>query len=156
MTARDMRRAALALGCVLAVAAAGRLATAPHLAGWYAALDKPAFNPPNAIFAPMWGTLYILMVLALWRILRQAPARRTALALFFAQLAFNAAWPWMFFAANSPLLGLLNVVPQFLLVLAAAAAAWRVDRLAGLCLAPLAAWVGFALALNAAIWRLNP
>jgi tryptophan-rich sensory protein len=41
-------------------------------------------------------------------------------------------------------------------VLAAAVAAWRVDRFAGSCLVPLAAWVGFALALNAAIWRLNP
>ena len=32
---------------------------------------------------------------------------------------------------------------------------WTVDRLAGLLLVPLLAWVGFATVLNAAIWRLN-
>lgn len=158
MTARyDGWLAGVGILGIAAVASAGRLATAPHLAGWYAALAKPAFNPPNAIFAPTWATLYIVMAVALWRLLRHAPspARRAALLLFFAQLAFNAAWPWMFFAANSPLLGLLNIGPQLLLVLAAAGSAWRLDRAAGLCLAPLAGWVGFALVLNAEIWRLN-
>lgn len=160
MTARprDAVLAALALACVTAVAVAGRLATAPHLASWYAGLDKPGFTPPDGVFAPAWATLYLLMGLALWRVLRQAPApaRQRALVLFFAQLALNAAWPWMFFAANSPQLGLINVGLQLGLVVAAVAACWRVDRLAGLCLVPLAAWVAFALALNLAIWRLNP
>jgi tryptophan-rich sensory protein len=40
-------------------------------------------------------------------------------AIFFIQLALNAAWPWMFFAANSSLLGMINIVPQFALIVAA-------------------------------------
>ena len=78
-----------------------------------------------------------------------------ALALFFLQLALNAAWSWMFFGAHSPLLGLINIVPQFLLVVATLIAFLRLDGPAGLAMAPLAAWVGFAVALNAAIWQLN-
>ena len=61
----------------------------------------------------------------------------------------------MFFAAQSPLLGLINIVPQFVLVVAVTMAFLRLDRIAGYCLLPLAAWVGFASVLNAAIWWLN-
>ena len=113
---RDIGTAAFAVLLVVAVSACGQLATYPNLAPWYAGLAKPSFNPPNWVFAPVWSALYALMAFALWRILRLAPspARRAALALFFLQLALNAAWSWMFFAAHSPLLGLINVVPQWL------------------------------------------
>ena len=133
-------------------------ATFPNLAPWYAGLAKPSFNPPNWLFGPAWGTLYVLMAVAAWRILRLAPGtpgRRTALSLFFLQLALNAAWSWMFFAAHNPLLGLVNILPQLVVILLTIAACWRLDRIAGLCLVPLAAWVGFASTLNLAIWRLN-
>jgi benzodiazapine receptor len=82
-------------------------------------------------------------------------ARRFALTLFFVQLTLNAAWSWMFFGANSPLLGMINIVPQLLVILAAVVAFHRVDKVAAWCLVPLAAWVGFASVLNIAIWRLN-
>jgi tryptophan-rich sensory protein len=61
----------------------------------------------------------------------------------------------MFFGAHSPLLGMINIIPQLLIILAAIVAFYRLDRIAGLCLMPLAAWVGFASVLNIAIWRLN-
>ena len=154
---RDLGAAAVAIAAVVAVSLAGQAATYPNLA-WYAGLAKPAFNPPNWVFAPVWSALYALMAFALWRVLRlgpPAPARRTALALFFLQLALNAAWSWMFFAAHSPLLGLVNVVPQWLIVAATIFAFARLDRLAAWCLAPLALWLGYATALNAALWWLN-
>lgn len=148
----------LAIAVVGSASVAGQIATYPNLAPWYASLVKPAFNPPNWIFAPVWTILYALMAFAVWRILRlppASPARRVALTLFSVQLALNAAWSWMFFGANSPLLGMINIVPQFLVVLAAVVAFHRLDKVAGWCLAPLAAWVAFASALNVAIWRLN-
>ena len=153
---RDISIAAIPLAAVVATSALGQYATFPNL-GWYAGLIKPWFNPPNWIFGPAWTTLYALMAFAAFRVLKQAPspARRIALILFFAQLALNAAWSWMFFAAHSPLLGLIDIVPQFFLIIATVVAATRVDRLAGLCLVPLLLWVGFATALNAAIYTLN-
>jgi len=147
---------ALAVIAVLAASVAGQLATASHLA-WYARLAKPSFTPPDWVFGPVWGALYLLMAFAVWRVVKRpaSPARAVALALFFLQLTLNAAWSWMFFGAHSPLLGLLNIIPQFLLIVATVVAFLRLDRLAGLAMAPLAAWVGFAVALNAAIWQLN-
>ena len=119
-----------------------------NLAPWYAGLVKPSFNPPNWIFAPVWTTLYALMAFALWRILRvRMPSsmhRRYMVGLFFLLLALNAAWSWMFFWAHSPLLGLINIVPQLGVVIATVVSFARVDRLAAFCLLPLAAWVAFA------------
>src|SRR3569623_1327784 len=150
---RNVLYAAIAAVSVVAVLELGQLATFPNLEPWYAGLAKPAFNPPNWIFGPVWTTLYALMGFALWRVLRTtAPLRRLAVLLFYAQLVLNAAWSWMFFAAQSPAAGVANIIPQWLLIVATVAVFWRVDRLAALCLLPLAAWVGFAAVLNFEIW----
>ena len=150
------KRFAISVLPVVAAILLGQAATYPNLAPWYAHLAKPSFNPPNWIFGPVWTTLYLLMALAVWRILgTEAAQKRAALILFFVQLAFNIAWSWMFFGLHDPLLGLCNIVPQELLVVATMLLFWRIDRLAGLCLLPLACWVAFAALLNFEIWRLN-
>ncbi len=151
-------RAAIAVVPIVAASLLEQWATYPNLAPWYAGLVKPSFNPPNWIFAPVWTILYLLMAYALWRILKVSgndADRRAALILFFVQLALNALWSWLFFGLNNPLAGLLNIVPQLLLILATIDRFRRLDRLAALCLAPLAAWVAFASLLNFEIWRLN-
>lgn len=151
------RAAVLAVALVFFDSLLGQAATLPNLAPWYLGLAKPGFTPPNAVFGPVWTLLYALMALAFWRILIQPKqqARSLAIGLFLAQLALNVIWSFAFFAAHSPLLGLIDIVPQEALVVATTILFWRLDRLAGLCLAPLALWVGYATALNFAIWRLN-
>lgn len=155
---RDITFALIALALVAATSILGQIATYPNLSPWYAGLAKPSFNPPNWIFAPVWTTLYALMAFALWRILRVQKTSthlNYAVGLFLLLLALNAAWSWMFFWAHSPLLGLINIVPQFVVVLATIVSFARVDGLAAICLLPLAAWVAFAGVLNFAIWLLN-
>src|SRR6476469_1388722 len=140
---RDVGFGILAIIAVAAASVVGQLATYPNLVPWYAGLVKPSFNPPNWMFGPVWTTLYLLMAFAVWRILRLPEAsaeRRWALVFFFAQLALNAAWS-CFFAAHNPLLGLINIVPQILIILATIVAFYRVDKLAAWCIMPLAAWV---------------
>ncbi|HEY1309526.1 MAG TPA: TspO/MBR family protein [Pseudolabrys sp.] len=124
----------LAVIAVLATSVAGQFATSPNL-GWYAGLLKPSFNPPNGIFAPVWGALYLLMAFAVWRVvgLPSTRACNVALVLFFLQLALNAAWSWMFFGSQSPLLGLVDVIPQLLVIVATIIAffgstGWRASR----------------------------
>jgi benzodiazapine receptor len=154
---RDIGFAALAVAAVAGALLLGQLATYPNLP-WHAGLAKPSFNPPNWLFGPVWTALYVLMAFALWRILRISQPlseRRLALALFFVQLGLNVAWSWMFFAAHSPFLGMINIVPQWLAVVATAGALFRLDKVAAWCLVPLVAWIGFASVLNIAIWRLN-
>ena len=154
---RPGRAALLAAGLVFLDSLLGQLATFPKLVPWYASLAKPGFNPPNAIFGPVWTLLYALMALAFWRILvlPEQKGRKAAIGLFLAQLALNVLWSFAFFAAESPMLGLVDIVPQDVLVGATLVLFWRLDRFAGLCLLPLFLWVGFAGALNFEIWRLN-
>jgi translocator protein len=154
---RDFRLAALAIILVAAASVLGQLATYPNLA-WYANLAKPSFDPRDWVFAPVWTTLYLLMAFALWRVLRPRDnftLRRLASNLLFVQLALNAAWSWMFFATHDPLLGVIDIVPQFLVILGTIVAFRRLDRTAAWCLVPLAAWVAFAGVLNIAVWLLN-
>ncbi|MET0668897.1 MAG: TspO/MBR family protein [Xanthobacteraceae bacterium] len=154
---RNVLFAALAVAAVGMASFAAQVATYPNLVPWHAGLIKPPFNPPDWVFGPVWTALYSLIAYAVWRIMRlpSSPARSRALMLFFVQLALNAAWSWMFFGANSPALGLINIVPQLAVILATIVAFYRLDRVAALCLVPLAAWVTFASLLNFEIWRLN-
>jgi benzodiazapine receptor len=155
---RNAAFAALVVGVVVATSVLGQIATYPNLTPWYAGLSKPSFNPPNWVFAPVWTTLYALMAFALWRMLRlpaRTAGRARALLLFFVQLALNAAWSWLFFWAHSPLLGLIDIVPQLAVIVATITAISRLDTLAAWCLAPLAAWVAYASVLNFSIWWLN-
>jgi tryptophan-rich sensory protein len=157
-TARDVTFGLVAVAAVVIASLLGQWATFPNLVPWYASLAKPGFNPPNWVFAPVWTVLYALMAFAAWRILRlpaATPGRGAALVAFFGQLVLNVAWSWLFFAAHSPLLGIVDIVPQWVLVVVAAVLFMRLDAVAGWCLVPLALWVAYAGVLTVSIWMLN-
>jgi tryptophan-rich sensory protein len=157
-TARDVTFGLVAVAAVVIASLLGQWATFPNLVPWYASLAKPGFNPPNWVFAPVWTVLYALMAFAAWRILRlpaATPGRGAALVAFFAQLVLNVAWSWLFFAAHSPLLGIVDIVPQWVLVVVTAALFMRLDAVAGWCLVPLALWVAYAGVLTVSIFMLN-
>ncbi|GLK66500.1 TspO/MBR family protein [Hansschlegelia plantiphila] len=154
-------RSLLVLLCALAVcfgaAQLGAAATYPNLAPWYEGLAKPPFNPPNAAFPIAWSILFALMAVSLWRvvILGEGTARRRALIAFAVQLAFNIGWSFAFFAARSPLLGLIEIGP-FLAAIAWTIGRFRpIDGIAAALLYPYLAWVTFAALLNASILVLN-
>ena len=154
---RDIAGLAVFLALCLAVSAIGGAVTATSVGGWYQALHKPSFNPPDWIFAPVWTALYLMMAVAGWLVWRGHGLRgaRTAMTLFGAQLALNLGWSILFFGFRSIGAALVEVVILLLAILATTAAFWRRDRLAGMLFVPYAAWVAYATLLNAALWRLN-
>ena len=52
------------LALCFAVSIAGAVVTATSVGTWYTTLQKPAFNPPNWIFAPVWTALFVMMAVA--------------------------------------------------------------------------------------------
>ena len=121
---------------------------------WYAQLAKPAFNPPNWIFAPVWSTLYVLIAIAGWRTWERDRGG-PPMMLWWAQLALNFLWSPVFFAAHLTGPALAVIVLLLAGILAFIAASWKHDRTAAALFLPYAAWVGFASVLNGAIFYLN-
>jgi tryptophan-rich sensory protein len=132
----------------------GGRATLPGLAHWYPALAKPSWTPPSWLFGPVWTLLYAMLAVAGWLAWREGRSRRGTL-LFLLQLALNAAWPWVFFGERRLGLALVCAAALWLAILGTLAAFWRVSRGAAILLLPYLAWIGFAVALNAAIWWKN-
>jgi benzodiazapine receptor len=124
---------------------------------WHARLQKPAWNPPNWIFGPVWTALYTMMAVAAWFVWKRGgfAAQLIALSLFLLQLLINALWSPLFFGLRNPALAFVDIVLLWLALLATVVAFWKVRPLAGALLVPYLAWVTFAGALNFAIWRLN-
>lgn len=121
---------------------------------WYAALEKPAFNPPNWIFAPVWTTLYIMIAVAGWRTLLVDRGGR-ATTLWIGQLLLNWAWTPVFFGAHLLWPALVVVVLLAAVILAFIVTSWRRDRLSALLMASYLAWVSFASLLNFSLAWLN-
>jgi benzodiazapine receptor len=137
-------RACASLGPVVLAGALGTLATSPNIPTWYAGLAKPGFTPPNWAFPVAWTALYLMMALAMWRVLSRPPGttgRAGAIAAFFVQLALNAAWSWAFFAFRSPLAGLLVIALLLAAIVETIRRFAQVDRSAAWLLAPYLAWV---------------
>lgn len=125
---------------------------------WYAALDKPPFNPPDWLFAPVWSVIYVLIAIAGWRIwrLRDAPGKPGgAMTAWWVQLGLNFLWSPVFFTLQAPGLALVIILALFAAVAAFIVLAWERDRPAALLFAPYETWVAFATLLNASIWWRN-
>ena len=127
-------------------------ATAPG--DWYAALQKPWFNPPNWIFGPVWSVLYVIIAFVGWRQWQIDKSSRL-MKLWYLQLGLNFAWSPVFFAAQKPTFALMIILLLLLVVLIFIRLAWRSDRPSSILFLPYLAWVSFATALNAAIAVLN-
>lgn len=147
----------LIVGLCLGIGALGAAVTSTSVKTWYAALNKPSFNPPNTVFGPVWTVLYILMAIAAWRVWRVADREtaRRPLTLFALQLALNLGWSVTFFGLERLGPSVAVIVVLELAVVATALAFRPIDRIAAWLLVPYVAWVGFAAILNIAIWRLN-
>ncbi len=146
----------LFLALCFAIAAAGSIANSYGLIAWYPGLNKPVFNPPGWLFAPVWTVLYVMIAAAGARLVL-APARdkEPAISLYFAQLGLNAAWSWVFFYGQAIGAAAVVICVLWLAIVATIWLAWTKDRIASLLLIPYLAWVSFAAVLNIAIWRLN-
>jgi tryptophan-rich sensory protein len=145
------------LALTLAVGWIGSVVTLPAIPGWYAQLAKPSFTPPNQVFAPVWTTLYVMMAIAAWLVWKSVhPDRFRALAAWAVQLALNSAWSLLFFGLNRIGLALIDIAVLLLAIVVTIRLSARVAPLAAWLLVPYLAWVGYATALNIAIWRLNP
>src|SRR4051812_48135257 len=142
----------------LGVGALSSLFTIRGVNGWYRTIAKPAWNPPDAVFAPVWTTLYILMGIALYLVWRKnglAHSRQSAISFWILQLVLNAFWSFIFFSLHKIGLALADIILLWLSILITIFLFSNHSKVAAWLLVPYISWVTFATILNFSIWRLN-
>ncbi len=144
------------VGTVLAAACSGGLLAVPGRQ-WYRELDKPKWQPPAAVFAPIWTTLYILAgasPVVAWHT-TPPPERRSLFTIFGLNAVLNASWTGCFFRARRPWLATADSAALLGTTVALIARTRHHSGFASTALMPYAAWTAFATALSGEIARRN-
>ncbi|MEK7112834.1 MAG: TspO/MBR family protein [Patescibacteria group bacterium] len=140
----------------LLVGVLGSIFTSPAIPTWYASLNKPFFNPPSWLFAPVWTILYLMMGYAAYLVSQsKSKLKATALKYFWLQLTANFFWSLIFFGLRHPTLAFLEIIILWVLIYKTKLEFLKISKLAGYLLIPYLLWVSFATLLNLSIVLLN-
>jgi len=148
----------LSITITLSIGALGGYATAQSVKTWYPLLNKPSFNPPNWLFAPVWTSLYILIGIAaylVWVKRDQVQHFPRTVAIYFIQLILNLAWSFIFFYLHEIGFALAEIIALLLVVILNAVMFYKIDKWAGLLFIPYILWVSFASFLTYNLFILN-
>lgn len=124
----------------------------------YANLIKPAFSPPGWVFRVVWPILYLLMSIALYRILllrKHGKDVTRGLVYYFIQFGLNLFWPIIFFRFNLYGLAFIELLTMLVFILLTTFEFARYDKISAYLLIPYILWVSFAGILNFSIWMFN-
>ncbi|KIA91632.1 TspO and MBR [Pedobacter kyungheensis] len=146
------------IAITLGIGALGGWATAQSVKTWYPTLNKPAFNPPNWLFAPVWTTLYILIGIAaylVWIKRDQITHFPRTVAIYLIQLMLNLAWSFIFFYLHEIGFAMAEIILLLIVIVINAVTFYRIDKRAGLLFIPYILWVSFASFLTYNILILN-
>ena len=142
-----------------AVAVAAALGGAATDVGsrWYTTIRKPSWQPPGAVFGPVWTVLYALIAVSAARALARADpgARRAYWRALAVNLAVNAGWSFTFFRAHRPGWATAHAAVLEASTLGLIARTRRLDGLGAGLLVPYALWGGYATALSGRIAATN-
>ncbi|ABN07685.1 TspO and MBR like protein [Methanocorpusculum labreanum Z] len=152
----------LMIGFAVLSLLAGFLGTIVTITGpdsWFALeLIKPAWQPPNFLFAPVWTTLYILMGSAAGLVFAQGWEKKEvkiATVVFLIQLALNVLWSYMFFGWHLLLGSTIEIIVLWIMICVTMYLFYKVKPAAAYLLIPYILWVTFATVLTATIWMIN-
>ncbi len=147
------------IGICLAVGYMSGEMTQKSIPTWYILLNKPFFNPPDWIFAPVWTSLYVLMGVSAGLIWNFWEERRedvkNALIFFFIQLGLNALWTYLFFGLKNTLLASVEVILLWLIIYETYHKFIKIYKISAYLLIPYLVWVSYATLLTISIWYLN-
>ena len=137
-----VRRFTLIVSVILAAAIGSMASTSAGTDSWYLLLNKSELNPPSYIFGIVWPILYILMMISAFL------SYQKIFSIFIIQLFFNAAWSWLFFRFQMPLIALLDIYLLIALNIYILNLMYKENKLAFLLFIPYVFWISFASYLN--------
>jgi len=148
----------ISLVITLGIGFTASLVTRPEITGWYAGLQKPWFNPPSWLFAPVWTTLYVLIAIAaylVWKHRSNSLRYKITRNIYLLQLLLNFLWSIIFFGMHQILGALIVIMLLWVSILFNFVWFNKYSKVAGVLFIPYFLWVSFAAFLNLYIYLLN-
>ena len=133
----------------------GGLVTVGFKEPWYSLINKPIFNPPSWVFAPVWTTLYLMMTIAIWLFWHSRNRDMNTIYIYFIHIVFNATWSIIFFGLHQILLALIVLISLILIIIILMLRYKRVNIVSYYLMIPYLLWCFYALVLNFNIFLLN-
>ena len=129
----------------------------PRDTEFYKNLNKPFFQPPKWLFAPVWTVIYILLLLSLILIIKapQNNLKTLAYILFAIQMILNISWMPVFFKAQKICTAVIISLFLFLTVAVMIFVYYKISFISAVLLIPYLIWSGFASILNFVICKIN-
>lgn len=137
-----VRRFTLMVAVILAAVVGSMASTSAGTDSWYLLLNKSELNPPSYVFGIVWPILYILMMVSAFL------AHKNIFSIFIIQLIFNAAWSWLFFRFQMPLIALLDIYLLIAINIYILNLMYKENKLAFFLFIPYVVWISFASYLN--------
>ena len=122
---------------------------------WYSLINKPSFNPPSWIFAPVWTTLYLMMTIAIWLFWHSKNKDMNTIYVYFIHIIFNTTWSIVFFGFHQIFYALLVLLTLISLIIILIIRFKRVNITSFYLMIPYLLWCCFALFLNFKLILLN-
>jgi len=135
----------------------GSFFTSSSVKTWYLVINKPSWNPPSWVFAPVWTTLFIMMGISLYLVWSRKidNKSRKAFKMFAAQMILNVLWSVFFFGMGNFWLAFGEILVLWAFILATIVSFAKINKTAAWLLVPYILWVSFASYLNLTIALLN-
>jgi len=133
----------------------GGLVTLGFKEPWYSIINKPTFNPPSWVFAPVWTTLYLMMTIAVWLFWHSRNRDMNTIYIYFIHIVFNTTWSIVFFGMHQILLALVILLILIFLIIILILRFKRVNMLSYYLMIPYLLWCCYALVLNFNLFLLN-
>ena len=137
-----VRRLTLISSVILAAFIGSMASVTAGTDAWYLTLNKSQLNPPSYIFGLVWPILYILMMVSAFLTYRKV------FSVFLIQLIFNAAWSWLFFRFQMPLVALFDIYILIIINIYLLYLMYTESKIGFLLFIPYVLWISFASYLN--------
>jgi len=131
------------------------MATISFKEPWYSQLVKSNFNPPDWVFAPVWTTLYLMMILAIWFYWHSKNRDMNTVYIYFIHVVFNTTWSIVFFGLHKIFLALIVLLILIFLIIILIIRFKRVNKVSAYLMIPYLLWSCYALFLNFNLLILN-
>ena len=138
----NIRKYSIVISVILAAVLGSLASTNSGTDSWYLSLNKSELNPPGYVFGIVWPILYVLMMISAFLTYKKV------FVVFNIQLIFNAAWSWLFFRFQMPLVSLLDIYLLIVMNIYILKLMYHESKIAFLLFLPYVLWISFASYLN--------